>query len=88
MISYNDCKRSKDITELPVERFYIDDIPVCMGWYGDDEHKQEACMFLQFRKFGLVPHCAYLGKDCNEGSETVNRVLDECPLHKETSDGN
>jgi len=39
-------------------------------------------MFLRFRKFGCVPYCLYLGQDCNDEMDVVNRALDDCPLHK------
>lgn len=78
---YNKHNHTKETTTISLERFYMDGIPVCISWYGDDKHPTEACVFLQFRKLGLVPVCAYLGKDTNDEPDTINRVLDECPLH-------
>lgn len=83
MSLYNNCKRTRDKTPIMLERFYINDIPVCMSWYGDSEHKQEVCLFLQFRKFGTVPVCAFTGKDTNDEPDVINRVPEWCPLHKE-----
>lgn len=80
--TYKNNTHTRDNTPLLVERFYINDIPVCNSWYGCDKHPTEACMFLRFRKFGCVPYCLYLGQDCNDEMDVVNRALDDCPLHK------
>lgn len=78
---YTKNKHETKTAVVEIDTYYINDIPVCMSWYGCDKHKPEVCKFLSFRKFGFVPICSLLGRDCNDNPDLINRVLDECPLH-------
>ena len=81
--TYNNNKHTRDAVPMMVDRFYINDIPVCNSWYGCDKHPTEACMFLRYVNFGTTPLCMYLGQHCNDEMDVINRVLAECPLHEE-----
>lgn len=81
--TYYNNRHTRKFAEITVERFYINDTPVCLSWYGCDKHETEACVFLRFRKFGTVPYCTFLDQDCNNEPDTINCVLADCPIHKE-----
>ena len=80
---YKNNKHTRDSAPIVVDRFYINDIPVCMSWYGCDKHPREACRFLLARRFGTIPVCGLTGEDMRTEADVINRVPDDCPLHKE-----
>lgn len=78
---YGRHKRTLEVVSITAHRFYIDDVPVCMAWYGDNEHDRMACKFLLARHFGMVPVCGLTGDDLPNEPDVINKVPDTCPLH-------
>lgn len=74
--------RKSDTVTMEVSRFYIKNIPVCMSWYGDKDHEREACQFLLSRRFGTIRVCGLTGEDLPNDPDVINRVPEDCPLHK------
>ena len=79
--TYLNCSHTQDEVGLTVKRYYIDNIPVCMSWYGCVKHPREACQFLLVRHFGTIPVCGLTGEDMNTQPDIINAVPDWCPLH-------
>lgn len=75
-------KHTATTTTLTVDTFYINDVQVCMSWYGCNKHKREACRFLMERKFGTVLVCGYTGNDIDQIENGITPVPEDCPLNK------
>lgn len=74
-------KRTSDKIEIEFDRYFIDGIPVCCAWWGDDKFPRMMCKFYGSRKFGCQPVCMMTGEDLHEEPNIINRVPETCILH-------
>jgi hypothetical protein len=77
---YLNHSHTKDTVTLKVERYYIDNIPVCLSWAGCDKHEKECCKFLLSKKFGSIYVCG-LTLDTKDVDDEIPTVMQNCPLH-------
>jgi len=77
-------ERKSEKVVMEVERFTVDGKPVCIAWYGDEEHPRMGCRFLLARHFGTIYVCGVNGQDCDEyfedGMTDFPKPVQGCPL--------
>ena len=81
---YKKHKRTKAKVTLEVETFFIDEIPVCCAWWGDEKHPRMMCRYYGATHFGCQPVCLLTGDKLYETPDVINRVPDSCTLHNQS----